>query len=77
VAHTPEQIEQLRRSAACAGLHPTTLEDVLAGYAELARRQREIERVLGQLLPSWRNAKDCLNRLAAVIRETGEVDSGD
>jgi hypothetical protein len=73
--HSVEQIEQLRRSAACTGgLHPSTLQEILTGYAELARRQREVERILAQLLPSWRNAKDCLNRLAKVVREPGGAD---
>jgi hypothetical protein len=50
-------------------MHPTTLEQVLTGFAELSRLHWEIERILGQLQPSWRNAKDCLNRLATVMSE--------
>jgi hypothetical protein len=73
-AHGVEQIEQMRRSAACAQLSRTTVEQILDGYVELARRQREIERILGQLLPAWRSARDSLNRLAAVMREAGGAD---
>jgi hypothetical protein len=67
--HSPEAIEQIRRSAAMADLAHDTVMDVLAGCAELARRHREVERILGQLQPSWRNAKDCLNRLAAIVHD--------
>jgi hypothetical protein len=72
VIHSPEQIEQLRRSAACAGIHASRLDEILSGYLAVARRHREVERILGQLLPSWRNAKDCLNRLTKVIREPAQ-----
>jgi hypothetical protein len=65
--HSPEAIEQIRCSAAMADLAHDTVMDVLAGYAELARRHREVERILGQLQPSWRNAKDYLNRLSRLI----------
>jgi hypothetical protein len=73
-AHGPEAIEQLRRSAACAALSPQTVEEILAGYAELARRQREIGRLLHQAMPPWRSLKDTLNRVAAILSESDEPD---
>ena len=63
-----EQIESVRRSAAMSPLPPATVMEVLDTAAELARRQREIDRVLSSLGSRWPGVRAALNELSKLTR---------
>jgi hypothetical protein len=63
-----EQIESLRRSHAMGALPSSQVAELFDTAAELARRQREISKVLqslGSRLPGVRHALNELNRLTS------------
>ncbi len=59
-----EEIEGLRRSAAMSALPASQVDELLATAAELARRQREIAKVLHSLGSRWPSVRAALNELA-------------
>lgn len=61
---TCEQIEGLRRSNAGSGLPKSQVDELLETAAELARRQREIDKILHSLVSRWPGVRAALNQLA-------------
>lgn len=71
----PEDVEIARRSVVLTGTLPTPeLERLLDDYARLLRERAEIERLLHHAMPSWRNLRHTLNKLAHVLGEGGGPD---
>lgn len=62
-----EEIENLRRSAACATLSRTSVDELIETAAELARRQREIAKVLHSLGSRWPSVRAALNELTKLV----------
>ena len=60
----PHQIENLRRSLAMAPLATGTVLDILEAHEALLLERVELERLLGELLPSWRHVRDVLNEIS-------------
>lgn len=58
-----EQIESLRRSHAMSALPNNQVTELLDTAAELARRQREISKVLQALGSRWPGVRHALNEL--------------
>ncbi len=58
-----EQIESLRRSHAMGSLPSSQVAELLETAAELARRQREIGKVLHALGRRWPGVRAVLNEL--------------
>jgi hypothetical protein len=58
-----EQIESLRRSHAMSPLPNNQVAELLDTAAELARRQREISKVLQSLGSRWPGVRHALNEL--------------
>ena len=63
-----EQIEGLRRSQAMAQLSATHVDELLETAGELARRQREIDKVLASLHSRWPGVRAALNELVKLTR---------
>lgn len=59
-----EQIESLRRSHAMGALPNNQVAELLETAAELARRQREISKVLQSLGSRWPGVRHALNELS-------------
>jgi hypothetical protein len=64
-----EQIESMRRSAAMAPLSPASVMEVLETAAELARRHREIAKILHSIGSRWPDVRAALNALARLTKE--------
>lgn len=58
-----EQIESLRRSNAMGSLPRSQVEELLDTAVELARREREIAKVLHSLGSRWPGVRAALNEL--------------
>lgn len=58
-----EQIENLRRSNAMGSLPKGQVDELLETAVELARRQREIAKVLHSLGSRWPGVRAALNEL--------------
>ena len=63
-----EQIESLRRSNAMGSLPKNQIDELLETAAELARRQREISKVLYSLGSRWPGVRAALNELNKLTR---------
>jgi hypothetical protein len=63
-----EQIESLRRSNAMGSLPKNQIDELLETAAELARRQREISKVLHSLGSRWPGVRAALNELNKLTR---------
>jgi hypothetical protein len=63
-----EEIEGLRRSQAMAPLSASHVEQLLETAGELARRQREIDKVLASLGTRWPGVRAALNELAKLTK---------
>lgn len=63
-----EEIEQLRRSKAIAPLSASHVDELLETAAELAHRQREINRVLASLTSRWPGVGAALNELSKLTK---------
>ena len=59
-----EQIETLRRSNAMGALPKSQVDELLETAAELARRQREIAKILHSLGSRWPGVRAALNELS-------------
>jgi hypothetical protein len=70
----PEEVETLLRSAAMAPLSRETVYAALEAHRDLARERAELERLMHQAMPSWRNLRTTLNRIAHLLGETGGAD---
>ncbi len=58
-----EQIENLRRSNATGSLPQSQVDELIETAVELARRQREIAKVLHSLGSRWPGVRHALNEL--------------
>lgn len=65
-----EQIESLRRSNAMGSLPQGQIDELLETAAELARRQREIAKVLHALGSRWPGVRAALNELNRLTHES-------
>lgn len=63
-----EQIESLRRSNAMGSLPQSQIDELIETAVELARRQREITKVLHALGSRWPGVRAALNELNRLTR---------
>ena len=63
-----EQIEGLRRSNAMGSLPQSQIDELIETAAELARRQREIDKALHSLGSRWPGVRAALNELNRLTR---------
>jgi len=63
-----EQIESLRRSNAMGSLPQSQIDELIETAVELARRQRDIARVLDSLGSRWPGVRHALNELNRLTR---------
>lgn len=68
---TPEHLEGLRRSHVSAGLPRSQVDELLETAIDLARRQREIDRILHSLTTRWPGVRAALNELAKLTKGGG------
>jgi len=64
-----EQLEGLRRSHVMGGLPKSQVDELLETAIELARRQREVARILHSLGSRWPGVRAALNELSKLTRE--------
>jgi hypothetical protein len=62
-----EDLESLRRSAAMAPLSYHHVERLIEELCDLLDERAELERLLGELGPSWSDARRVLNDLHRVL----------
>jgi hypothetical protein len=64
-----EQLEGLRRSHAMGSLPKSQVDELLETAVELARRQREISKVLYSLGTRWPSVRAALNELSKLTSQ--------
>ncbi|MCU1395345.1 MAG: hypothetical protein JWM34_3773 [Ilumatobacteraceae bacterium] len=64
-----EEIETLRRSCAFSSPSRLAIDEVIETALELARRQRELGKMLSRLGPHWPHVRTALNDMAKVLRD--------